>query len=141
MGGAMSTEKVRGARSSSIAQAVEGARAEIAQLAIQKAAADKRIDQLRSFIKSCAAIEGTPRPRTPTYAEHAMRILAGSDHPMTAGQLVDALGAAGTPVRGHTRRHRVTTLAISLRRSDGVRKTAEGYVLAASTKRASGHGS
>jgi hypothetical protein len=69
-----------------------------------------------------------------------MRLLERVDHPMTAGQLLDALAAAKTPVRGATRKHQLTTLVISLRRCKGVTKTANGYVRA-STRRGSGHGS
>lgn len=143
MGGFTPALKVRRAPASgSISQAIAAARAEIAQLALQRAAMDKRIEQLQAFIRHCAVVGGSPVPRTLSYAEHAMSLLAKAGRPMSAGQLVDALAAAGTPVRGRSRRHRVTTLAISLKRRAEVTRTPQGYVLtSATTRRGNAHGS
>ena len=98
-----------------IQAAVTAAEQDIASLAVEVERLQQRIAKLQAFIDGCRVF-GVQETVTGTYAQAAMSLLAAARRPMTTGELVDALAAAGRPVNGPTRKHRLVTLAISLDR-------------------------
>jgi hypothetical protein len=123
-----------------LAIAAAAAQAEIARLIVERERIERRIQKLQTIVRGCEDADD-PGP-TLTYAERAMKVLKLAKRPMNVAELVDALALAGYPVRGPTRRHQVTTLAISLRRSRAIVRTAKGYApRGAVTRRAKRHGS
>src|SRR5262249_24996468 len=64
-----------------------------------------------------------------TYAEMATHLLMEAGRPMDTTELLDAMTAKGRPVNGKTRKHRISTLIISLNRASSVERQGTGWWL------------
>jgi len=110
--------------------AVTGAEREITALACEIDRLQERIKKLQGFIESCRIFDGIAEAtQGGTYATVAMNLLRGAGHPMTTGELLEAMTAAGRPVNGASRKHRLRTLIISLNRARAVVRKSKGWWL------------
>jgi|SRR5215510_250583 len=66
---------------------------------------------------------------TDSYARVAEKCLRVAGRPMSTTELLDAMTAAGRPVNGITRKHRLSTLTTSLNRSRSVMRGPTGWSL------------
>jgi hypothetical protein len=123
--------------------AVTAAEREIATLACQIERLQERIGKLQGFIESCRVFDGIEEAtQGGTYAEVAMNLLTAAQRPMSAAELLEAMAAAGRPVNGASRKHRMVTLTISLNRAPSLRRTRSGWWLrGVPIPSESGHGS
>ena len=64
-----------------------------------------------------------------TYAEVAETLIRAAGRPMTTVELLDAMTAAGRPVNGKSRKHRLSTLTISFNRSRALMRLPTGWWL------------
>jgi hypothetical protein len=110
--------------------AVTAAEQEIATLALEIDRLQQRIGKLQSFIEGCRVFDGVEEATSGgTYAEVATSLLTAAGHPMTTIELLDAMTAAGRPVNGASRKHRQSTLIISLNRARSVVRRRTGWWL------------
>lgn len=110
--------------------AVTAAEQEIAGLACEIDRLQQRVGKLQAFIESCRIFEGIEEStRGGTYAEVAMNLLAASGRAMTTAELLEAMIAAGRPVNGASRKHRLRTLIISLNRAKSIVRRGTGWWL------------
>ena len=109
--------------------AVTAAQQEIAGLACEIDRLQQRISKLQGFIEGCRVFDGVEATSGGTYAEVAMNLLRAAGCPMTTNALLDAMSAAGRPVNGASRKHRLSTLIISLNRAKGVVRRRNGWWL------------
>jgi DNA-binding response OmpR family regulator len=124
--------------------AVTAAEREIHSLACEIERLQERIGKLQGFIESCRVFDGIEEAtQGATYAEVAMNLLAAAKRPMSTGQLVEAMATAGRPVNGASRKHRLTTLNISLNRAPSLHQTRNGrwWLRGIPIPSESGHGS
>jgi len=129
MGGTAASRKLLEGVPPGVQAAVTAAEADIAKLALEADRIQQRIAKLQAFIESCRIFDGVEEAATGTYAEVATSFVAAARRPMFVGEIVDAMAAAGRPVNGPTRKHRIVTLAISLKRARSLQRTPKGYWL------------
>jgi hypothetical protein len=129
MGGSAARKPLTDGVPPGVQAAVTEAERDIARLALEADRIQQRIAKLQAFIEGCRIFEGVEETVTGTYAEAATSLLAAARRPMTTGELVDAMAAAGRPVGGPTRKHRMVTLAISLKREQSLKRTSKGFWL------------
>lgn len=110
--------------------AVTAAEQEIATLACEIDRLQQRITKLQGFIEGCRVFDGVEEATSGgTYAEVATSLLRAAGRCMSTSELLDAMTAAGRPVNGASRKHRLSTLIISLNRSRTVVRRRSGWWL------------
>ena len=110
--------------------AVTAAEQEIAGLALEIDRLQQRISKLQGFIESCRVFDGVEEATSGgTYAEVATSLLRAAGRPMATVELLDAMTAAGRPVNGASRKHRLSTLIVSLNRARSVVRRRTGWWL------------